>query len=88
MTPSGTLHLVLPVNEATLFIKMAASLGLYCQRKLIVKPTPAIPPSRVLMTLGPEQCSVEETNIVIEKRGRHQYSDEYVSLTKDFYLKF
>jgi tRNA1Val (adenine37-N6)-methyltransferase len=88
MTSSGILQLVLPVNEAGQFIEMAASLGLYCQRKLIVKPIPAIPPSRVLMTLGRSQGSVEESTIIIEQEGRHNYSDEYVSLTKDFYLKF
>ena len=88
MTPSGTLQMVLPVNEAGQFIEMSASVGLYCQRKLIVKPTPATPPSRVLMTLCREQRLVEEATIVIEKEGRHHYSDEYVSLTKEFYLKF
>lgn len=87
-TPSGKLHLVLPVSEATLFIQMAASLGFYCNRKLIVKPTPEISPSRVLMSLGYSQDNVEESTMVIEKGGRHNYSDEYVSLTKDFYLKF
>jgi len=88
MAPSGNLQMVLPVSEATLFIEMAASLGLYCQRKLIVKPTPAIPPSRVLMTFCRDKRIVEEATIVIEKEGRHHYSDEYVSLTKEFYLKF
>jgi tRNA1Val (adenine37-N6)-methyltransferase len=88
MTPSGTLQMVLPVNEAGQIIEMAGSLRLHCQRKLNVKPKPEIPPSRVLMTLGRNQGSVEESTIIIEKEGRHNYSDEYVSLTKDFYLKF
>jgi tRNA1Val (adenine37-N6)-methyltransferase len=88
MTLSGALHLVLPVIEAEKFIEMAGPIGLHCQRMLIVRPTPAIPPSRVLMTLRSEKTSVEESTIVIEKGGRHHYSDEYVSLTKDFYLKF
>jgi len=88
MTSSGTLQLVLPVRETVIFIEMAASLGLHCKRKLNVKPTPEIPPSRVLMTLGRSQGSVEESTIIIEKEGRHHYSDEYVSLTEDFYLIF
>jgi tRNA1Val (adenine37-N6)-methyltransferase len=88
LVPSGTLHLVLPVNEAGQVIEMAGSMGLYCQRKLNVRPVPETPPARVLMTLGYSQGNVEESTIVIEKGGRHNYSDEYVSLTKDFYLKF
>jgi len=87
-TSSGTLQMVLPVNEADQFIEMAASLGFYCQRKLIVKPTPEIPPARMLMTFCREQRIVKEATIIIEEGGRHRYSDEYVSLTKDFYLKF
>lgn len=88
MTDNGTLHLVLPVNEAQLFTVMAAEAGLYCRRSLSVKPTPSLPPVRVLMTLGRVSGSAEESTLVIEKGGRHHYSDEYVSLTKDFYLKF
>ena len=88
MAPSGSLHLVLPVNEAGRLIEMAAPTGLYCQRRLWVKPTPLTPSSRALMTLGRSKSKIEESTIVIEKGGRHNFSDEYVSLTKDFYLKF
>lgn len=88
MIHSGTLQLILPVNEAGQFIEMAGSLGLHCQRKLVIRPTPEIPPSRVLMTLGRTPGNVEESTIIIEKEGRHHFSDEYVSLMKDFYLKF
>ena len=88
MTPSGTLQLVLPVNEAGMFTEMAASSGLHCRKRLNIRPTPSLPPARVLMMLGHNNQTVEEATIVIEKGGRHNYSEEYVSLTKDFYLKF
>jgi tRNA1Val (adenine37-N6)-methyltransferase len=88
MTPSGTMQLVLPVNEASLLIDKAISFGFHCQRRLNVKPTPTLPPARVLMALGYENMTLAESTIVIEKGGRHNYSEEYVSLTKDFYLKF
>lgn len=89
LSPAGTLHLVLPVNEAARFLVMAADCGLFCVRRCSVRPTPALPPARVLMSLqrrGPHRC--DESEMVIEKGGRHIYSDGYVSLTKDFYLKF
>ncbi|MCU0377116.1 MAG: methyltransferase [Bacteroidales bacterium] len=88
ISPGGTLQTVLPVNEATAFTEMASSAGLTCVRRLTVKPTPHLPPSRMLMTLALVQRACEEKTIVIEKDGRHDYSDEYRSLTKDFYLKF
>jgi len=88
MSDEGTLQLVLPVNEAEILTAMAAEAGLYCRRRLSVRPTPSLPPARILMTLGRVRGSNEESTLVIEKGGRHNYSDEYVSLTKDFYLKF
>lgn len=88
MSPGGTLQIVLPVNEATAFAEMASSAGLSCVRRLIVKPTPLLPPSRMLMTLGLVKRPCEEAIIIIENGDRHEYSDEYRALTKDFYLKF
>ncbi len=89
LAPAGSLHLVLPVNEAGKFTEEAAIHGLHCVRRLLVRPTPSKRPARVLMTLTRQAVSVcEESELVIEKGGRHLYSDEYVSLTKNFYLKF
>ena len=88
LAPSGTLQLVLPFSEAILFEEMASTAGLYCSRKLIVRPTPSLPPARVLMTLSGNNDGCDQSEIVIEKGGRHIYSEEYVSLTKAFYLKF
>lgn len=84
----GSFHLVLPVTETEWFLSLAGHYGLSCSRRMLVRPTPVLPPSRVLMTLGRENGTCEEEVLVIEKGGRHVYSDEYVSLTKDFYLKF
>lgn len=89
LAPAGILHLVLPVNEATRFVTLARDFSLNCQKKMFVRPTAELPPARVLMSLqrgSPQSCN--ESEMVIEKGGRHIYSDEYVSLTKDFYLKF
>jgi len=88
LNPGGSLHLVLPVTEAGRFLALSVTFGLFCNRRMLVKHTPAQPPSRLLMTLGQEAVSCIDEELVIEKGGRHVYSDEYVSLTKDFYLKF
>jgi tRNA1Val (adenine37-N6)-methyltransferase len=88
LASAGTLHLVLPVVEGERFAAEAATCNLHCHRKLLVRPTSELPPARQLMSMkrgNPHSC--EESEMVIEKGGRHVYSDEYVSLTKDFYLK-
>jgi len=89
LAPAGTLHLVLPVTGASVFVALAREYNLHCQRRMFIRPTPVKPPVRVLVSMqrGSPQCR-DEPEMVIEKGGRHLYSDEYVSLTKDFYLKF
>ncbi|MFZ2339937.1 MAG: methyltransferase [Bacteroidales bacterium] len=89
LSPAGILHLVLPVKEAERFVEIAGDYNLHCRKKMFVRSTPELPPARVLMSLerGNLQSCIE-SGMVIEKEGRHLYSDEYVSLTKDFYLKF
>ena len=89
LSDAGALHLVLPVKEGGSFAEIACDYNLHCRRRMFVRPTPELPPARVLLSLqrGPAKCC-DESVLVIEKKGRHLYSDEYVSLTKDFYLKF
>lgn len=88
LTPEGTLQLVLPVTEAGKFMVMTASAGFACLRRLTVKPSPSLPAERILMTLGRGPGSSQEETIVIENGRRHEFSDEYISLTREFYLKF
>lgn len=89
LSPAGRLHMVLPVTEAERFLELARDYNLHCQKRMFVRPKPELPPARVLMSLQRGDTQIcDETEIVIEKGGRHIYSDEYVSLTKDFYLKF
>ena len=88
LNQGGSLHLVLPVAESARFLVLAGSSEFYCTRRMLVKPTADKPPSRTLMTVGRQAVPCTDEELVIEKGGRHVYSDEYVSLTKDFYLKF
>lgn len=88
LNQGGSLHMVLPVVESERFLTLAGASAFFCSRRMLVRPTPAQPPSRVLMTLSREDIPCTDEELTIEKGGRHIYSDEYVSLTKDFYLKF
>ncbi|MCA1741377.1 MAG: methyltransferase [Bacteroidales bacterium] len=89
LAPAGMLHLALPVVEAGRFVELARDYNLHLMKRMFVRPTLGVLPTRALMSLQlgiPERY--DESEIVIEKGGRHNYSDEYVSLTKDFYLRF
>jgi len=61
-------------------------IGFFEQRRTEVKPTVTKPFHRILGEFGKNNDPSEQTELVIEKYGRHQYSEEYVELTRDFYL--
>ncbi|HSO77083.1 MAG TPA: methyltransferase [Bacteroidales bacterium] len=88
LTREGKLQLVLPLTEGMLFLKRAESFGFFCRRILRVKSNPAAAVRRVLMTLERGRTGTPEDSIIVIENGvRHDYSDEYIALTKEFYLK-
>ena len=87
LAPEGRFSVVYPTEEATGFEKTAAANGLYCNRRMWIRSTPDGTPKRVLMEFSRQDASVPDGELAIEL-ARHQYSDEYRELTKDFYLHF
>lgn len=84
----GILSLILPYVEGSLFIAKAAEQGLYCVRQTNVLPKPGRKPKRLLLEFQRIKNPFIEKHFVIELNKRHQYSDDYKNLTKDFYLAF
>lgn len=86
LLPGGQAHLILPSVEADGLIANSAEHGLGCLRCTLVKPTPDKPVSRKLITLStqtPDSC--QQTSLVI--RQGDNYSNDFIALTRDFYLK-
>jgi tRNA1Val (adenine37-N6)-methyltransferase len=88
MTDNGVLSLILPYLEGTMFILKAAEKGLYCTRQTNVLPKPGREPKRLLLEFMKTKKPLVEQEIIIELNKRHEYSDAYKNLTKDFYLAF
>jgi tRNA1Val (adenine37-N6)-methyltransferase len=88
LSAEGKLRLIMPYAEGSLFIAEASSFELYCNNILKVKTQPSGPIRRLLMEFGRDRLQLTEKFLTIESGGRHVYSDEYVELTKDFYLYF
>jgi tRNA1Val (adenine37-N6)-methyltransferase len=84
----GVFSLILPVDEAEQFIKMAFEAQLHLNRKCLVKPNPTKAAKRVLMEFSFNKSTLLEGELTIETTKRHVYTEEYISLTKEFYLKF
>ncbi len=86
LKPEGILAGIYPMS---IFEELEKELGeLNVSRCTFVKPTPSKPANRVLFELTREKPSQHKENeLIIESNGRHQYSPEYINLTKYFYLK-
>ena len=84
----GIFSLILPIEEANQFILLANQNGLFLTRKCLVKPNPTKAPKRVIMEFSFTETNTLEETLTIETENRHEYTKEYISLSKDFYLKF
>lgn len=86
----GYLNVILPSQEKSHFIDILASFGFAPVRITDVCPTPGAAPKRVMICaekLAEEAgVAVVSDNLTIEL-SRHSYSEEYVALTRQFYLK-
>jgi tRNA1Val (adenine37-N6)-methyltransferase len=83
---SGKLAIIYPILQAQQFSQEAESYGLFCHRRLWLRPTPNHSSKRVLMEWGRYWRKLEESTIAIEAH-RHHYTQEYRHLTQDFLLK-
>ena len=88
LADTGIFSLILPINEANHFIELALQSKFYLNRKCLVKPNPTKAAKRVLMEFSFSEKEIVEEELTIETENRHEYTKEYISLTKDFYLKF
>lgn len=88
LNENGTLSLILPYIEGTMFIIKAAEKGLFCIRQTNVLPNPGKKPKRLMLEFKKIKKPLVEQELIIELNKRHEYSEAYKNLTKDFYLAF
>lgn len=88
LTEAGRICLITPYDNQTTIASLANSYELFIKKKTIIYPKPNSPAKRILWELV--KMDVEKSitdDLIIETSERHRYSDEYIKLTKDFYLK-
>jgi tRNA1Val (adenine37-N6)-methyltransferase len=85
---NGRLQLIMPYVEGNVFIADAHKYGLYCNSILKIKPLPTSEIRRLILTFSRLQKKPVERFLTIEHGKRHEFTEEYVNLTRDFYLKF
>lgn len=87
LLPNGKFCLILPFEEGNVFIALAKAEGLFCTQKVNVKGRDFKPVERLLLQFERIEKPISETNLTIQNSPtRHDYTAEYVELTKGFYL--
>jgi tRNA1Val (adenine37-N6)-methyltransferase len=86
LAKTGKFGFIMPIEQADILISKAKASGLFCIRKTYLKPTPTKQAHRLMAELSKQDSECKTNTIVIEQSGRHQYSPEYIELTRDFYL--
>lgn len=84
--PKGQFATILPYSVKDRFIDLAAQHQLFPHYLTEVKGHENAAFKRALIQFGREPQPVLQTQLVIEKE-RHQYTEAYINLTQDFYLK-
>ena len=86
LSNDGRFSIILPAEQTDLLIHAACIQGLYPSRKTSVITRPGLPPKRILMEFQKKEKALQTDELIIELE-RHVYSEEYITLTRDFYLK-
>lgn len=86
LKPGGKFNVILPYAEGLQFIDLAAQYKLNCSRKYSFRTRQAKPIERWLLEFTYNQSMTEEGEILLYEKGL-VWSDSYVELTRDFYLK-
>jgi len=93
LSKDGIFSVVIPFKEENEFILLASEANLFINRILHIKGTPTSEIKRSLMEFSFHEpaCSTDRSETIIDdliiETSRHQYTQDYINLTKDFYLK-
>jgi tRNA1Val (adenine37-N6)-methyltransferase len=85
LNPEGVFAVILPYARKSEFLDITSKAKLYPFKITNVKGNPEKDFKRVLIAFSNKTQDVDEEELTIEKT-RHDYTDEYIGLTQDFYL--
>ena len=86
LTEKGIFGVIIPKDAETEFCEITTTHNLYCNRVCNVKGNDKVDVKRVMLEFSFNKTEITTEYLTIET-GRHQYTDEYIQLCKDFYLK-
>ena len=87
LSENGIFTVIIPFKEEENFLALAKEYELYPLKITRVKGTPTTEIKRSLLAFTRKETADFTSEELIIETARHQYTPEYIALTKDFYLK-
>ena len=87
LSEDGLFAVVIPYKEEDRFIELCAEYELYPVKVTRVKGSHKTPIVRSLLAFKRFELSVLTADELVVEINRHEYTDDYINLTQDFYLK-
>lgn len=85
LSARGLFSVIIPYDAVNEILFIAENHGLFPVKRTDIRTTPLKDPKRVLVSFSFSRTETDYRDLVIEL-SRHVYSEEYISLTRDFYL--
>ena len=87
LSENGIFAVIIPYKEEERFIDLCAEVELFPVKVTRVKGSHTTPIVRSLLAFKRYELSVLTADELVIEINRHEYTDDYINLTKDFYLK-
>jgi tRNA1Val (adenine37-N6)-methyltransferase len=87
LSENGIFAVIIPYKEEAKFIDLCIEIELYPVKVTRVKGSHTTPIVRSLLAFKRYELSVLTADELVIEINRHEYTDDYINLTKDFYLK-
>lgn len=86
LSESGRFCVILPFIEGLRFQEIARDYNLYCTKITEVKPKADKPVERLLLQFERHEQPLQKDSLVIQIEARNEWTQDYITLTGDFYL--
>ena len=87
LSENGIFAVIIPFKEEQRIIELCAEAELFPVKVTRVRGSHKTPIVRSLLAFKRYELTVLEADELVIEINRHEYTDEYINLTKDFYLK-
>ncbi len=87
LSENGIFAVIIPFKEEERFMDLCAEVELFPVKVTRVKGSHTTPIVRSLLAFKRYELPVLEADELVIEINRHEYTDDYINLTKEFYLK-